>query len=70
MLGRLRMDVDTAINRYVDLAKQVFSNTKLWGDEMFKASKLEEALKSLVENVTGDSESALLVEDEPEVCRT
>ena len=70
MLGRLRMDVDSAINRYADLAKQVFSDMKLWGDEKFKARKLEEALKSLVEDVTGDSESPLLVDDEPGVCRT
>jgi hypothetical protein len=70
MLGRLRMDVDTAIDRYADLAKRVFSDMKLWGDGKFKASRLEEVLKSLVEEVTGDSESPLLVDDEPGVCRT
>ena len=64
------MDVNTAIDRYAYLAKQVFSDVKLWGDEKFKASKLEESLKSLVEDVTGDSESPLLVDDEPGVCRT
>ena len=70
MLGRLRMDVDTAIKRYDDIAKQVFSDTKRWGDGKFKANKLEEVIKSVVQDMTGDSESPLLVDDEPGVCRT
>ena len=37
MLGRLRMDVDTAINHYDDLAEQVFSDMKRYGDGKFKA---------------------------------
>ncbi|EKM76834.1 hypothetical protein AGABI1DRAFT_86896 [Agaricus bisporus var. burnettii JB137-S8] len=70
MLGRLRMDVDTAINSYNDLVKQVFSVMKLWGDGKFKATTLEAAMKSVVETVTGDSESPLLEGDQAGVCRT
>jgi hypothetical protein len=72
MLGRLQLDVDTAIKHYDDLAKEVFgvSNKKLFGDGKFKAKKLEEAIKSVVESVTGDSESPLLEGDQPGVCRT
>ena len=70
MLGRLQMDVDTAIDCYADLAKQVFSDVKRWGDGKFKASKLEEAIKSLVEDITGDPETPLLVDDEHGVCPT
>jgi hypothetical protein len=70
LLGRLGMDVDAAIEHYGDLAKHVFSHPKRGGgDEMFKASKLEEAMKSMVRNITGDSES-LLLEGEDGVCRT
>ena len=70
MLGRLRMDVDTAIQHYDDLTKQVFSATKLWGDGKFKAKKLEEVIKSVVETVTRDPESSLLEDDQAGVCRT
>jgi hypothetical protein len=71
MLGRLQMDVDTAIRHYDDLAKRVFSDQKRWiGDGKFKASNLEKAIKSAVKDVTGDSESPLLEGDESGVCRT
>ena len=71
MLGRLRMDIDTAIRHYDNLAEHVFSDQKKWGDERFKTRKLEDAVKSMVQDMTGDSESQLLLEsDEPGVCRT
>jgi hypothetical protein len=71
MLGRLRMDVDTAIKHYDDLAKHVFSDPKRWGgDGKFKAAKLEEAVKSTVKDMTGDSESPLFDGDGDGVCRT
>jgi hypothetical protein len=71
MLGRLRMDVDTAIKHYDELAKYVFSDPKRWiGDGKFKAGRLEEAVKSVVRDTTGDSESPLLEGDEVRVCRT
>ena len=70
MLGRLRMDVETAINHYDDLAKQVFSDMKRFGDGKFKATKLKEVIRSVVETVTGDPESPLLEGDQAGVCRT
>ena len=70
MLGRLRMDIDTAINHYDDLAKQVFSDMKRYGDGKVKAKKLEEVIQSVVETVTGDTESPLIERDQAGVCRT
>ena len=71
MLGRLRMDVDTAIDYYDDLAKQVFSASKRWpGDGRFKATKLEEVIKSAVGGVTGNPEEPLLEISDAAVCRT
>ena len=71
MLGRLRMDVDTAIEHYHQLAKYVFSDPKPLGrDGKYKATKLEEVIKSVVKGVTGDSESPLLEGDEDRICRT
>jgi len=71
MLGRLRMDIDTAIKHYDRLVKHVFSQPKRWrGDGKFKATKLEEAMKAMVRDATGDSESPLLEHDEAIHCRT
>ena len=71
MLGRLRMDIDTAITYYDNLANQVFSASKFWpGDGRFKATKLEEIIKSAVRDVTGDPEEPLLETDKASVCRT
>lgn len=71
LLGRLEMDIDTAIEYYDELVKRVFSDAKIWRKGgKFKASKLEEAIKRAVKEVTGDSESLLLEGDIPGVCRT
>jgi len=65
------MDVDTAIGHYNTLVKHVFSYPKRWqGDGKFKATKLEEAMKAIVREVTGDSESPLLEPGEVIHCRT
>ncbi|KDR66070.1 hypothetical protein GALMADRAFT_28572, partial [Galerina marginata CBS 339.88] len=66
----LRMDVETAINDYEDLAKKVFSDKKRWGDGKFKAGIFEKVIKSVVETVTGDPEAPLLEDDQAGVCRT
>ncbi|KDR66087.1 hypothetical protein GALMADRAFT_81213, partial [Galerina marginata CBS 339.88] len=70
MLGRLRMDVDTAIKHYDSLTKEVFSDRKRWGDGKFKATTLEKAIKAVVQSVTGDPESLLLEGNQAGVCRT
>lgn len=70
MLGRLRMDVDTAITHYDALVNEVFSDMK-WGENgKFKATKLETAIKSIVKSVTGDPETRLLEGGQAGQCRT
>jgi len=65
------MDADTAIKHYGTLVKHVFSHPKgRLGDGKFKATKLEIAIKSIVREVTGDSESPLLERNESTACRT
>ena len=58
--------MDTAIKKYNNLAECVFTDPKKW----FKTTKLEEAVKCMVKDLTGDSESPLLEGDESGVCRT
>ncbi|EIM91654.1 FabD/lysophospholipase-like protein, partial [Stereum hirsutum FP-91666 SS1] len=48
MLGRLRMSVDDALHTYAKLSREVFSDKKLRGDGVFKASKLESAIKKVI----------------------
>jgi len=65
------MDVETAIRHYGTLVKYVFSHPKgRPGDGKFKATKLEAAIKSIVREVTGDSESLLLERNDSIGCRT
>ena len=65
------MDVDTTIKHYCILVKHVFSHPKgRPGDGKFKATKLEAAIKSIVKEVTGDSESLLLERNESTGYRT
>ncbi|CAE6541378.1 unnamed protein product [Rhizoctonia solani] len=54
MLGRLHMPIDKAISEYATLAKDVFQETKLTGTAMYKATKLQEALKRMIREATGD----------------
>lgn len=50
LLGRLRLSVPEAIDKYRQLAQEVFSDQKLLlGDGKFKASKLEKAIKDVIE---------------------
>ena len=70
MLGRLQMDVETAIDSYNNLAQKVFSDRKQWpGDGRFKATNLEEVIKSVVQDVTGNPEAPLLEVGNASLCR-
>ena len=65
------MDIDTTIKHYNELARHVFSDPNRWArDSKFKSEKLEDGIKSVVEEITGDSESPLLDDNEAGICRT
>ena len=71
MLGRLQMDVEAAIDAYKNLAQQVFSDRKRWlGDGRFKATNLEEAIKFVVRDITGNPEEPFLEASNTSICRT
>ena len=71
MLGRLRMDLDAAIGFYKSLAQQVFSDQMRWpADGKFKATKLEEAIKSVVYDITNNPDEPLLETGSASTCRT
>ncbi|KAG9118321.1 hypothetical protein FRC07_007225 [Ceratobasidium sp. 392] len=63
MLGLLGMDVDQAIAAYSRLVESVFSDKKMIstsGSGTFKASKLEEELKKIVREATGDENTSMI----------
>ncbi|KAH8684316.1 acyl transferase/acyl hydrolase/lysophospholipase [Tricladium varicosporioides] len=54
LLGRLRLSVPEAIDKYRTLAKKIFSEKKARGkDGTFKASNLEKAIKDIVQEKLG-----------------
>jgi hypothetical protein len=72
MLGRLRLSVDKAIEAYGRFASEVFSDKKqFWKDGMFKASKLEDAFKSIIQESIGDPNARMLdLRTSNDVCKT
>jgi hypothetical protein len=72
MLGRLQMSVTEAITHYGTLAQSVFSDARLiGGDGKFKASKLEEVIKEIVEKKAGHPDELMMDPRlEGEACKT
>ena len=66
------MSADEAIEHYGTLAQRVFSDAKLiGGDGKFKASKLEDVLKEIIEKKTGQADERMMdPRPEGEVCKT
>ena len=60
MLGRLQLSIDEAIEHYCVFSKQVFSKSKRGGDDTFKASELEKAIKTIVYAATQDTEARMM----------
>ena len=66
MLGRLRMDIPSCVDTYVEMTRRVFETDKTiagipYRSTMFKASKLEDAIRQCVARYepAGDHESAI-----------
>ena len=74
MLGRLGLDVETCIERYVEISQSVFkkprSKTKLWkavdavrGRPKYQSNLLEAEIKRVVEAVLQEENAPLLEAD-------
>jgi hypothetical protein len=72
MLGRLRMSVTEAIEHYGTLAHTVFSDAKPFrGDGKFKATKLQDVIKEIVEAKTGQADEPMMdPRPDTEACKT
>jgi hypothetical protein len=74
MLGRLRMDVDSCIDAYIDLSDAVFQKVKhrvtLGGKVQgrFDSAELERAIKTIVQSQIHD-ENALLKDEAGTNCK-
>ncbi|KAF8532807.1 acyl transferase/acyl hydrolase/lysophospholipase, partial [Trichophaea hybrida] len=72
MLGRLRMSTEDALNEYTELAEYVFGERKLpFQDGLFKAARLEEAIKRIVAKYGGDDDTEdMLDQRKDSICRS
>ncbi|KEP52390.1 kinesin light chain [Rhizoctonia solani 123E] len=71
MLGRLRMPVQSAIESYASLAKNVFSEKKRYGSGSFKTTRLKESLRKIIQHATGDPNESMLEHQQTiEQCKT
>ncbi|KEP45484.1 calcium-independent phospholipase A2-gamma, partial [Rhizoctonia solani 123E] len=70
MLGRLRMPVEKAKLEFAKLAEDVFKDKKISGTTMYKGTKLQEALKTLVREATGDEGETMNEDREGGACKT
>ncbi|CAE6526229.1 unnamed protein product [Rhizoctonia solani] len=70
MLGRLRMPIEKAIEKYANLVKEVFKEKKMSGPTMYKATKLQEALKTMIREATGDGMEMMSEDQNDNPCKT
>ncbi|KAG6822701.1 hypothetical protein H0H92_012896, partial [Tricholoma furcatifolium] len=67
MLGRLRMPIDIAIEKYVSFSKKVYSDVKIFKPEKFKANVFVSEMQNILED-TGFPANLSILEDNPS-CR-
>ncbi|KAG8753516.1 hypothetical protein FRC12_011515 [Ceratobasidium sp. 428] len=60
LVGRLGMTTEKALETFARLSNEVFSDRKMVGLGVFKASKMEQALKAIVREVTGNEDEPML----------
>ncbi|CAE6437188.1 unnamed protein product, partial [Rhizoctonia solani] len=70
MLGRLRLSVHKAIEEYAKLVKEVFKDKKMGGPTMYKQTKLQEALKTIIREAARDEEEKMSEGQENNGCKT
>ncbi|KAG8724762.1 hypothetical protein FRC09_014598 [Ceratobasidium sp. 395] len=60
LVGRLGMTTENALETFARLSNEVFSDRKLIGQGVFRASKMEQTLKAIVREVTGNEDELML----------
>ncbi|ELU44819.1 Patatin domain-containing protein [Rhizoctonia solani AG-1 IA] len=71
MLGRLRMPINVAIERYIQLTEKVLCETKYsWQHGIFKATLFEQAIKEIVRDYSeSKDEETRLLDIRPDSCK-
>lgn len=71
MLGRLRIPLDLTIKQFAKLATDVFSDKKYHGSSAFKSTKMQQAIKNIIRDATGNENEGMM-EQRPETqrCKT
>ena len=64
------MSIDKAIEEYAKLVKEVFKDKKMSGPTMYRATKLQEALKTMIRDATGNEGEKMNEDREMNGCKT
>ncbi|CAE7072079.1 unnamed protein product [Rhizoctonia solani] len=70
MLGRLQMPIKKVISEYAKLVKEVFGERKYTGSTLYKGTKLQEVLKAMIRDATGNEGEMMNDGRESSGCRT
>ncbi|CUA77372.1 Kinesin light chain [Rhizoctonia solani] len=70
MLGRLRIPIDKAIEKYAKLVEDVFKDKKISGIPMYKATKLQEVLEIMISEATGADGEMMMEDQSSNPCKT
>ncbi|CAE6495859.1 unnamed protein product, partial [Rhizoctonia solani] len=70
MLGKLRMPVDKVIEKYAKLVEDVFKDKKISGIPMYKATKLQEVLETMISEATGADGEMMTEDQRSSPCKT
>ncbi|CUA75393.1 Nephrocystin-3 [Homo sapiens] [Rhizoctonia solani] len=70
MIGRLRMPIDNAIEEYAKMMESIFSEKKMSGPTMYKSTRLEEALKAVIQNAMGNKDERMIEDRGGNGCKT
>ncbi|CUA71457.1 Nephrocystin-3 [Homo sapiens] [Rhizoctonia solani] len=70
MLGRLRMPIDQAIEKYAKLLEDVFKEKKISGTPMYRATKLQDVLQAMIREATGREMEMMRQDQNDHPCRT
>ncbi|KAG6826367.1 hypothetical protein H0H92_016129 [Tricholoma furcatifolium] len=69
MLGRLRMPIDKAIEKYVEFSKNVYSDRKFFGPNKFKATTFVAGMKDIMQAAGFSGEGDILMMEDDPICR-
>ena len=64
------MPIDKAIEEYAKMMESIFLEKKMSGPTMYKGTKLQEALKTMIRDEAGNEEEMMIEDQSKNGCKT